>query len=325
MKALKILVVVTALVAAAGLATEAWAACSPGLLFQSVGAPVPAFNTKISVVGANAAGNEIGRIWDSLDAANSNSGLTGPNYGSTCPVGDWWQAAGVNKKINGVQGAGTCGPAGCPSNDMTLVVEDYAEAGPPGIGDTAFYIGFRVEKTPALARKWDYGNVDGITENATVPMLEFPELVITGSGRTGTTVTVNYNNMPQSGNLHSWEASTSSVYPDNAIITEWQLLQATGSDPGRRRDAGWTQINETDYTPGITPDSWTVQCTNTVDDEYLAVGIGFNGGAAGIVDSALVGRAISIECNPNLADPDHGIEAKDNETIGKPGRVGGRR
>ena len=58
------------------------------------------------------------------------------------------------------------------------------------------------------------------------------------------------------------------------------------------------------------------------------MGMGFNGGAFGVIDSALVGEAVQVECDPILADPEHPVEfekpgAVEIET--KPGRSGGRR
>ena len=41
-----------------------------------------------------------------------------------------------------------------------------------------------------------------------------------------------------------------------------------------------------------------------MNDTYIALGMTFEGGAGGDVQSALVGRATILECDPNLADPE---------------------
>ena len=221
---------------------------------------------------------------------------------------------------------------GCPANKMTVVVEDYAEGGPPGVGNTAYYAAYMVDETPASGRWYDYGNLDGITvNNAIIPMLAYPDAVITGSSREGTTISINYNNLDQSNMVHSTDwAGGGGVYPTSAVISEWQLVKATGTaDPGRDRSQGWVTINRTPYVAGGAPASFLVPCASTATDEYLAIGIGFNGGAFGVIDSALVGAAIPLECDPNVAQPDNPVDLNKKsgptQIDSTPRRSGGRR
>ena len=216
---------------------------------------------------------------------------------------------------------------------MTVVVEDYAEAGPPGIGHTAYYIGWMVDEVPAETRWWDYARVDGLTVNLAFPMLTFPDLVITGSSRIGSTVVqITYNNQDQAAQNHTWNNDGGAVFPVSDVVEEWQLVKFTGlTDPGRRRGLGWTVLQTTPYVPGGTiGTSFNVPCSNAVDDEWVAIGIGFNGGSDGVVDSALVGRAIALECDPNLAQPED-VPLHEQRKTGtqelqpNPGRSGGRR
>ena len=332
MKAMKILVVITALVVVAGLTTDAWAQCSSARILQSNGQPLTN-NIKFSDAGTfsdtdGPAGNaRIGRFWDSDDRNNSNNGLVGPNFGSLCPPALWWITAGVNWQVKGALTEGACAQVGCPSANLTIVLEDYATAGPPGVGDTAFYMGMKVRETPVSARWYDYGLLDGATAVTILPMTQFPDVVITSSSRSPGAVNISYTNLDQSNNVHTWDAAAGAVYPTADVVREWQLVKATGTtDPGRLRAPAWTTINTTTYVPGNQPDSWTVPCTDIVQDEWVAIGIGFEGGT-GVVDSALVGKAVALECNPNLAKPDNGtLEAKDPENIGTtPRRTGGRR
>jgi hypothetical protein len=331
MKAFKYLVVIAALVVVGGMVADSWAQCSPGRVFRSSGPQ--GNNIQIDVAGSENDGHQIGYHWDSDNANNSNSGFA-PNYGFRCPVADWWvlKTAPTFMRINGVQGAGTCIGAqmGCPANKLSIVVEDY-QAGfpPPGVGGTAYYAAFMVNETPASGRWYDYGAMDGLPDESNIPMLPYPDAVITGSSRSGATISVSYQNLDQTNMVHTtnWPGG---VFPTSAVISEWQLVKATGTaDPGRARANGWVTIQTTPYVPGGAPNAFVVPCSSTATDEYLAIAIGFNGGAYGVIDSALVGRAIPLECDPNLAQPDTpvNLDRKPSATQidPKPLRSGGRR
>jgi hypothetical protein len=316
-----------------GLTTDAWAQCSSARIFRSSGKF--GNNANIGVAGTDNTTNQIGRFWDSDNATLSNNGLAGPNFGNLCDINGansaWWPIINTERKIDGALTNLGCVQAGCPANKMTVVVEDYAAGGPPGINDTAFYTGWMVDETPVSGRWYDYGNVDGISSLTIIPMLAFPDLIITGSSRAGTTIQINYNNLDQTNMMHSTDhAGGGGVYPTVDVVREWQLVKATGtSDPGRLRTNGWITLQSTPYVPGGAPDSFVVPCSSTVTDEFVAVGIGFNGGVGGSIDSALVGRAIPLECDPILAQPDGPVDVGSKPSAtdlnSKPGRSGGRR
>jgi hypothetical protein len=116
MKALKILVVLTAIVVITGLTADAWAAnCIPGRQFRSLGKPTTdTTNVRIGVdgTGADNTTHMIGRIWDSDDANNANTGLTdlngdGTGFGSFCPVANFYTVAGTERKIDEFMGSTT--------------------------------------------------------------------------------------------------------------------------------------------------------------------------------------------------------------------------
>ena len=327
MKALKILVVIVALVAIAGMVTDTWAQCSSARLFRSSGKG--GLNVRIDSTGAQNGGNEIGRFWDTQNAAFSNNGLTGPSFGNLCPASLFWSGAGTTLRfVDGFLTAGACVQTGCPAQDLTVVVEDYDLAGPPGVGGTAYYVGWAVTETPAGLRWYDYGQVDGVAVATTFSMLEFPRADIVGSSRNGANVEVTVAYADQSNSVHTW--LNGAVAPTASVVAEWHLMRATGTaDPGRLR-SNWVREATVVYVPGGTSVFTSVPCTDTVQDEFLAIGIGFAGGTAGIVDSALVGPAVALECDPNLAQPDDvKQEFKRNpantELQAKPGRSGGRR
>ena len=332
MKAMKYLVVIAALVLIGGMVADSWAQCSPGRLFRSSGKL--GNNVDFDIAGTDNNGNQIGYFWDSDDANNSNSGFA-PDYGARCPIELWWteRVAGSNtKRIDGVQGGTGCAGAGmgCPASKMTIVVEDYAAGGPPGVGQTAYYAAYMVDETPASGRWYDYGALDGSPNNTIIPILPFPDAVITGSSRQGASIQVNYNNLDQTNMVHTTDWTGGGLFPTEAVISEWQLVKATGTaDPGRLRADGWVTIQTTPYVPGGTPNTFVVPCASTATDEYLAIGIGFNGGAFGVIDSALVGAAIPLECDPNVAQPDNPVDLNKKsgptQIDSTPRRSGGRR
>jgi len=130
----------------------------------------------------------------------------------------------------------------------------------------------------------------------------------------------------QGDRVHTWLAG--GVAPTDSVVSEWHLMVHTGQgDPGRLRSL-WIKVDTIPYVDGGTTRFWSVPCHDTVNDEWLAVGIGFNGGDAGIVDSALVGEATVLECDPNVADPGGAKPDFKPADIGlqtSPGRSGGRR
>ena len=325
MKALKILVVMVVLTVITGVVVDTYAQCFPGRLFRSSGKF--GTNVKVDVTGASDAAF-IGRLWDTGNAALANSGLDGPNFGSDCPVADWWLTDGTLRFIDGVVGGGAC-IMDCPLGDeMTAVIEDYDANGPPGVGGSAYYMGWAVTSTPAEGRYYDYGLVDGIASATTLNMLAFPLADVTASGRTGGNVDVTVDLADQSQMVHTWIGG--GVAATSAVVSEWHLMKATGTaDPGRLR-SNWVKIATIPYVPGGTNKFQSVPCTDTVQDEFLAVGIGFNGGNFGTIDSALVGAAVALECDPFLAQPDdvkQEFKRKPAETElqANPGRSGGRR
>jgi hypothetical protein len=102
-------------------------------------------------------GTEIGRFWQTDDSASGNNfGGLCPTQGSTQAGGGWWQVSATTER--GVQGliSGTgCFASTCPDGDLTVVVEDYGPGGPPGVNDSASFIGWRVNETPPDIRWWD--------------------------------------------------------------------------------------------------------------------------------------------------------------------------
>lgn len=268
-------------------------------------------------------GSEIGRFWQSNDSTLGNNftpsdpdkkmdPLRCPTTGNGQAGGGWWQIAQTTKRgLSGAIGAVGCLASTCPFGDLSVVVEDYGSAGAPGINGTAHFIAFRVDETPADLRYWDFAKV--APPETDLLFIEFPVPTITSSFKQGTdrVVTMNYANV----SFHAHGQTVAGPMSSTQIVATYDLMVHTGdSDPGRLRSAAtcaapnpggrcWTLIHQTPFT-GVGPSGVTavVPCESVTKDSFIALGVSFKGGTAN-VPSALVGRAVEIECDPNLADP----------------------
>jgi hypothetical protein len=324
------------IVGAAGLvlAPDAAANCGINKFFRSGGSDSTENVRILPGYAGHAPGTEIGRWWDSSSSALSSN--FGPNDG-TCPSSGWWSALmNGNFQIDGIlDGPGCVGYAGCPGQEMTVVIEDYGPIGPPGIHDTAYFVGWRVDDTPASLRRYDYGRTDnGMVGSTTYPFLEFPAFNYTAIARDAMTLTVGYELSGLEDSVHTASGAGDVALPTDSVVAEWHLLFFVGTgDPGRLRSAGWTLIQTVPYVAGgSTTNVVEVDCPNTVQDAWFAVGLGFDGGAAGTIDSELVGATIGIECDPNLADPELPVKQRferaddrPQPSDARPRSAGGRR
>lgn len=272
-------------------------------------------------------GDEIGRFWQSSDATLAN------NFGGTCPASIWWQNnAALNRAING-DWAG-CVNTGCAVGNMTVVVEDFALANPaPGIGGDAYFVAWKANETPALLRGYDFGRV---AATGTIFDFEtFPRAFVASSGRNGMNIEVTMNYADVAPNFHgvtgpctgSTPATcTNNPVPADEVIVSYDLMLSVGmGDPGRLR-TGWTQIATIPYPgAGVNGVFESVACPDTLNDAWIAVGMTFDGGAAGGITSALVGRATRLECNPDLADPQPSDERPKKVKSATPQRTTGGR
>jgi hypothetical protein len=317
MKTVKILCFVAALaLVAVAVAPTAEAQCTPSKRFAS-GA-----NTNSGVVSlgytyvhvdndpVTPLGDEIGRFWQSSNATLAN------NFSGTCPAASFWKVGknGSDYGMDGSVGATGCTASGCPAGDLTVVVEDW-QAGfpPPGIGGHAYFVAWRANETPSLTRFWDYGRT---APHLTVfPFVPFPTAHVASSARTGMTINITMNYVDVDPNFHGVTGPctgsnpttcTNNPVPADDVIVSYDLYRFNGpTEPGRDRDL-WTFVESVPYVPGgVTLDNVAggINCPDTINDSFIAVGISFDGGSAGPVPSELVGRATRLECNPDMVDP----------------------
>jgi hypothetical protein len=257
--------------------------------------PLPA-SGKVDIITTGASNVDfVGKFWESGNS-NANNG--------TCQASAWWLAQDANRKVQEQINSTVCpqGGALCPNNSLTLVIEDYDEGGAPGVGGTAYFMAFTVDETPTEFRIFDMARV--IPGTGTLTFLEFPTPEVTGSGRTGSNVDTVQNWADVAVNFMSATGASDDPVPTGDVIVSYDLMKATGlTDPGRDR-SNWTLLQSFPYQAGYEGVQFSVPCDDEENDAFIALGFTFAGGTGGDVPSSLVGRAIALECDPFLAEPE---------------------
>jgi hypothetical protein len=336
---LKVLVMALAtVVVVTAVAPVAEAQCSPRV-FASIGGGGTTPKMQINPAGASASlATAQGRIWQCADSTLSNNfdvasgaaktmkagncGQSGP--GDICCAtrdlaqtgGGWWQVTATTLRgVNGFMGGAGCGFNGaCVQGDMCIALEDYDSAGPPGVGGTAYLIGWRQIETPGGSRYWDLANFCGPAGSGTtcqVPFVEFPVPKVLSSSKDGggnRDLTMDSSIDPDA----SVYIGVNGQGPANTLIASYDLMVHYGpGDPGRDRNATcggpacWALAATIPYSNSATLGAAVdIACPNPSVDAWIAFGLTYHGGGgAKDVPSTRVGRAIQIECDPNIADP----------------------
>ncbi len=333
---MKVLVGLAAVAVILAVATPAaQAQCGAGArLFQTIGGGAATIKMGIdpAVVapGSSAVlGTEFGRFWQCNDSASGNNFILGdaekkmapPGSGrcasrdAAAPGGGWWQIFQTTQRgVNGSISTAACQASTCPAGDMCFVVESFDTGGPPAVGGTAYMIGWRVSETPADLRYYEMTRFCG-GASCTVPYQEFPRAMITSATKgAGGVRAIVMNAQDPSVNVY---VHTPNGGPAAALIQSYDLMIHTGtSDPGRNRNATgcappnaggrcWNTLASIPYAnAALNNQPINVPCDNISDDSLIAFGMTYAGGSpGGPVPSQMVGFAVQIECDPNLADP----------------------
>ena len=342
MRLVKVLAIV-AVVGAVALASapEVWAQCGTGpRFFASIGGGGAAPKSRVDANAADDAGNEVGRMWASSDSdLGNNWGYTDPTSGllvlspqddprdpeGRCPSdnsnGDgsfaWWTVSQATYRgFDGAVAVAACETSTCPGADQTFLIEDESAD-----GTTAYYVAARTNYDPGGTvggRNWDLNKPIGNGSDNLVPIREFPWVETTASAKNGTDTDLTLNIGRPNGGGAAIDMGDG-TYPnpglqDTDIIVSIVLYEHTGpSDPGRERraDCGggdsscWgTPTATIPYNnAAISGVVHTVDCGDTSEDVWVAAGFVFEGGAND-VSSLKVGKALLVQCDPQIADPD---------------------
>jgi len=301
---------------AALIGPEAHAQCANAREFAGFGGMVT--NTtviRIDTNGLRDSNLEVASFWVTSDST-INSG--GPHFGtpSLCPsqggifgAVPWWQQGTSDNNpppfrgIRGFVASPGCEMTLCPPDgaSLTVVVEDITAD-----GKDAGFIAYTVDETPPTTRWWDHGRTeDDVVGLFTHTMQRFPKITVTYAYGPAPFITIGNNYADLRINFHGVSGPNNTPLSATAAIASYDVMKFFGQhDPGRLRSA-WTLLKTIPYEGvGIVGDQVQVPCPDTTGDSFLALGVTYKGGAGPPVKSIYVGRSISIECNPNIADPE---------------------
>jgi len=266
-----------------------------GRQFATIG--VGGDRVRIDPSGAENQGNEIGRFWASNHSGQAN------NFNGSCPSqsaeqtgGGWWELSQPPLRgLRALIGEPGCVTSGCPDGPLTVLVEELGE---DPQWDTPYFIALQVDSTPAGLRYWDLARVDPAPSPSVLTLQPFPVMNVTGSSRVGLTITLDLLFPDVAPAVHAVSGPGSDTpIPTSAIVKSYDLYHHFGVvEPGRFA-ADWTLMQQFPYEDGPTEGSIDTQCGVGIEDEHFAVGLTFHGGDGPDIHSALVGLAISLECD----------------------------
>ncbi len=296
---------------------EAGAQCLTGVRpFASIFGPSSITRLRVDPAGSHAVlGAEYGRFWQCVDSNLGNNFIPGDPARRMAPAGTngcasrdpeevgggWWQVSATTLRgVAGFISGPGCFASSCPVGDMCTVVEDWGAGGPPGIGGTAYFIGWRTSETAGDLRWWDLARYCG-AEDCAVPIVEFPLPGITAGP--GGEFSVRSDRDPGAGAY----VQIPDQGPASQLIESWDVLfHAGASDPGRDRNAlcdgspCWELVARVPYGDApLGPTPVAFACGGAAPETgFVALGLAFEGGApGGPVPSQLAGRAVPFDCS----------------------------
>ena len=293
----KLLGGIATVLAIVALAAPASAQCPQVRTFGAAGGKGGATVVIDGTAFQNVFGSELAQFWDS---GNSGNG-TGVGGESSCPSSTWYSLHGpsTHNLINGFVSTAGCVLTACPDpgDSLTFLVEDRTAD-----DSNAGFIIYKVDETPGGQAWYDTSRTDpagGGGSTLTHVMGSYPSVVVTSASGIPPVSTIT-NNYADIGILfHGVTGAGNTVLPGSDQIDSYDVLSASGADPGRLR-SGWTLVQQVAYSDAaIIADAVVVPCTGGVNT-ILAIGLTIDG-----IQSEYVGPAsLPIACDPNLADPD---------------------
>jgi hypothetical protein len=266
------------------------AACNPIHLFGQSPAPQNGYFYVIPT-GTNTQDSIIGRFWEVGNWAGANEG--------DCPDENWVLMCDAPYPCRGNPGTtrylaggmnvttshGTCKNLGCPSldKDLNLLVQDTNASGGAG-----FFLA-RVNSTPPAMLAWDYSRL--VTDLTYTPI---PKPAAVQTARSGARVTLTLTLPAANGGFYGLSGQTAAG-PGN--ISGYRVYRFTGTaDPGRNRGSWIADTVSRTYTGSdVTVTGFTVDCSSTALDVFLALALEFDGGT---VTTDYVGQSTRIVCDP---------------------------
>lgn len=284
----KKIVLSVAVVALAGLvlAPSASAACGSPRNANTFGS---ATSNWISAAGA---GTTSGQTWQlGAPAAWSTGNCNSVDQGGGFPGFIYFYGGSISLNLN-LAGCGV----GCPGSLSTLAVLAMNQTPT----DTEFLLDTIVETPANASANFDYGSQGNHN------MIKIPRPRVLSSSRAATVVNLSVAVDSIAGGLYGPNAATA--------VTGFRILgKSATADPGRSASsydaAPLATIASAGGAAATTPVA--VNCSNTANDQFLAVQIVFENGA---ILSDSVSAATRVKCDPTIANPNPKVKVAPKAT-----------
>lgn len=245
--------VVASLLATAGILPQARANCPGPKVFESAGQAgagqvVLRWQAEGSSPGTHDAvrglhDTVVGRFWQP-DAPGENN-----NFDGGCPAvrpgdaeGTWWRPNMTGAYgVAGIMTATGCAHDGCPSGQLTVLIEDLstqdALGGADGEADSAYFLLLTVDETPPATREFNLARVNDLAGGVDpTHFTKFPTVDVTSAGRSGVAVELTVNLSDVAFNFQGTDNPENAPIPASSSVVSYDLMQAQSmSDPGRDR------------------------------------------------------------------------------------------
>jgi hypothetical protein len=249
--------------------------------------------------------NTLGQDEGGCDATLTCGGASGGGQWwhrfSTFP---WYINAQLDQPpVDGCPGVTTEGDTPSGPDEVIVALLDLATD-----NSNAYYYAARVGYFPANTP--EFNMAQGTCSWPHFHMLPIPRPVVTGSTRVDSnTVNLSFSLADVAPAFHG-ESGTCVGFSAYNTITGYRICQAETStgDPGRLASAYTCAAGPATALGGATVTNLPIDCTDTTppidNDRYVAIQLAFDGGAVTPYFSEYVSKAVRVECDPALAQPE---------------------